>query len=148
MSRIDGKSASAAFEAALADHSQAFGTFFLAKLLGLEIRFEDETCLVDMPVRDFAFNPQGSLHGGIIATVLDISMGHLIHHVTGHGAATLEMKISYLRPATKGRLTSVGRFVRRGRRVSYLESRMSDEEGRIVATASATWIMPQPAAEA
>ena len=36
------------------------------------------------------FNPQGALHGGVIATVMDISMGHLLNHVDGPGS-TVEM---------------------------------------------------------
>ncbi len=62
-------------------------------------------------------NPQGTLHGGIIATVMDISMGHLLHKTVGIGA-TIEMKIQYLRPVREGKVTCEGRFIKKGRRLS------------------------------
>lgn len=140
---MDENTAKAAFEAALRTHQPAFGTFFLAKLFGLEISFTPESCIVDVPVNDFMFNPQGSLHGGVIAFVLDVSMGHLIHHATGRPAMTLEMKTQYLRPAVSGRVRAEGRFLKRGRTVSYLESHMSGADGKLVAAATATWQMPR-----
>ena len=110
-SSLDENAARDAFEAALRTHRPGFGTFFLARFLGLEIDYADETCVVEFEIRDFMFNPQGSLNGGFIATVLDISMGHLL---------------------------------KRGRSVNYLESRMSDADGRLVAVATSTWqLRPQ-----
>jgi uncharacterized protein (TIGR00369 family) len=97
---------------------------------------------VAFTVHDFMFNPQGSLHGGVIATALDISMGHLIKHVTGRPGITLEMKTQYLRPAKAGRVTCEGRFLRGGRTVAHLESRMTAEDGKLVAAATSTWQLP------
>jgi uncharacterized protein (TIGR00369 family) len=141
---VDEKAARTAFETALASHKPGFGTFFLARLLGLEIGYTEDSCIVEFPVRDFLFNPQGSLHGGAIAIALDISMGHLIHHATGGRAGiTLEMKVQYLRPATEGRVRCEGRFLRRGRTISQMESRMTGPDGKLLAAATATWQMPR-----
>ena len=101
-----------AFERAIAEHTQEFGRYFLARLLGLEISHpDDDTCVVEFEVHDFMFNPQGSLHGGLIATVLDVSMGHLLQKSIGPGM-TLEMKTQFLRPAGVGRLRAEGRFLK------------------------------------
>jgi len=136
---MDEKAARQAFDEALRTHRPGFGTFFLAKLFGLEISYTDETCIVEFTVRDFMFNPQGSLHGGVIATALDISMGHLIKHTVGRPGITLEMKTQYLRPATSGCLRCEGRFLRRGRTINYLESRMTGEDQKLLAVATSTW---------
>jgi uncharacterized protein (TIGR00369 family) len=135
--------AESAFRNAIATHVPAFETFFLAKFFGAEVSYTAETCIVELPVNDYLFNPQGSLHGGVIAFALDVSMGHLIHRTTGRGAATLEMKTQYMRPAVSGRVRCEARFLKRGRTVSFLESRMTDADGRIVAAATATWQMPR-----
>jgi acyl-CoA thioesterase len=140
---MDEGAARRAFENALATYRQDFGTFFLARLLGLELTFPGETCVVTFEPADFLFNPQGTLHGGVIATVMDISMGHLLHHTDGPGA-TLEMKTQYLKAARAGRLTCTGRFLRRGREVSYLASEMVDGQRELVAFASATWRSLRP----
>lgn len=135
---MDEIAARAAFEAALREQVPAFETFFLAKLLGLEISYGDETCQVRFAVQEFMFNPQGTLHGGIIATALDISMGHLLNHVSGPGM-TLEMKTQYLRAVKSGVISCNAGFLRRGRSINFLETRMRDEAGEILAFATSTW---------
>ena len=144
--KIDEHSAREAFEKALADHRQQFGHFFLAKLFGLEITYpDDERCVVELEVKDFMFNPQGTLHGGVIAFVLDISMGHLLNHCIGPGM-TLEMKTQYLRPARAGRIRAEGRFLKKGKSINYLETRLTDAEGSLLAAANSTWqLLPQVA---
>ena len=140
---MDEAKAREAFEEALRTQRPDFETFFLARFFGLTFAYGPDTCTVELPVNDFAFNPQGTLHGGVIAFALDVSMGHLIRHTVGQAAITLEMKTQYLRPATSGRVRCEARFLKRGRCVSYLESRMSDEAGNLLAMATATWQMPK-----
>ena len=135
---MDEIAARAAFEAALETHAPGFGSFFLARLLNLDISYPDDTCLVKMPVQDFMYNPQGSLHGGIIGTVLDISMGHLLVHSVGVGM-TLEMRTQFLRPARTGTVTATARFLKKGRSINFLESRMMNDDGKDMAVASSTW---------
>lgn len=139
---MDDKVAREMFEAALTTQEPEFGRFFLAKFLGFDISFQDELCTVAFTVRDYMFNPQGSLHGGIAAVALDVSMGHLIHHAAGAGGLTLEMKVQYMRPARPGPVRCVGQFLKRGRTLSSMESRMTDAEGKLLSMATATWKMP------
>lgn len=135
---MDEEAARRAFEGALASYRQDFGTFFLARLLGLEITYPDATCVITFEPADFLFNPQGTLHGGVIATVMDISMGHLLARDAGAGT-TLEMKTQYMKAVRAGRLTCTGRFLRRGKGISFLASEMVDDQGEVVAYATATW---------
>lgn len=136
---MDEDAARRAFDDALATYRQDFGTFFLARLLGLEISYPGDTCVITFRPAEFLFNPQGTLHGGIIATVMDISMGHLLHHASGDPGTTLEMKTQYLRPAGAGTLICTGRFLRRGRTISHLAADLRDEAGEMLAYATATW---------
>ena len=76
---------------ALRDYKQEFGSFFIAKVLGLEISYSEESCDIQIPVNDFLFNPQGTYHGGMLATVMDISMGHLIKKITGKAGITSQL---------------------------------------------------------
>jgi uncharacterized protein (TIGR00369 family) len=127
-----------AFESALQSYRQEFNTFFLARLYGMEISYDEETCSVSMPVLDFMFNPQGSLHGGVIATLLDISMGHLLKRQVGAGA-TLEMSTQFLRSAREGQLTATSRFQRKGRQICFMRSEAIDAGGALIATSTSTW---------
>lgn len=136
---MDETVARAAFEDAIENSAPEFGNFFLARFLGLDISYTEDTCEIAFPVEIYMFNPQGTLHGGVIATVMDISMGHLLKHVFGVGGATLEMKIQYMRAIKLGRARCEGRFLRKGRTISFLESRMWDDEDKLSVHATATW---------
>lgn len=129
-------------EHALVTQQPEFGQFFLAKLLQLDIRYENEVCHVALPVVPHLYNPQGSLHGGVIAVAMDISMGHLIHHVSGRGGSTIEMKVQFLRPIQQGVLRFEGRFVKRGRQLAFMQSQAFNADDKEVAVATATWMMP------
>lgn len=126
------------FEHALKVAQPEFGNFFLARLLNMDISYGEDFCKVIFEVEEFMLNPQGTLHGGITALVLDVSMGHLLNHTSGPGA-TLEMKTQYLKPVASGPLITTGRFLKRGRALSFLASEMLDSTGDSVAFATATW---------
>jgi uncharacterized protein (TIGR00369 family) len=143
---MDETAARRALDEALASYRPGFGTFFLSRLFGLEISYADEACFVEIDVKDFMFNPQGSLHGGVIALALDISMGHLINHTAGGPGITLEMKTQFLRAVGVGRIRCEGRFLRRGRRVNFMESRLTGPDGKLAAIATSTWQMLEPPA--
>ena len=85
-------------------------------------------------------NPAGVVQGGILASMLDEAMGPVTAAVSGGEifAQTLEMKISYLRAARPGPIFGEGRIVQRGREILFLEGRLTDADGRILAQATAT----------
>ncbi len=129
------------FACALNTYCQEFDNFFIAKILGLKISYPEDHCLVEFPVDDFFFNPQGSYHGGMLATIMDISMGHLIKSTTDEPGITLEMKNQYVRPLTVGPAKCRGEFIRKGRSISFLESRVWDQNDKLTACATSTWKM-------
>jgi uncharacterized protein (TIGR00369 family) len=127
-----------AFEQAMATHNQDFGEFFLIRFYGMEVEYTDEECRISFEVKDYMHNPQGGLHGGVIAFVLDISMGHLLYRRSGPGA-TLEMKVQYLTVARSGRVTCTARFLRHGKSISALRAELVDADGEMVAYGTSTW---------
>lgn len=138
MTAMDRAQAQAIMDAALGDGAHEFGSFFLSRLFGMTVSYEDESCLVRFDVKPFMYNPQGSLHGGVLATALDISMGHLLKHQFGAGA-TLEMKVQYFAPARTGTVTCRASFLKKGRKTFFLQSSASDASGETIAHATATW---------
>ena len=141
--QVDLDRARAAFDRAVDSHSQEFGRFFLAQLLGLEISYGTDDCTICFDAEQFMFNPQGTLHGGIICLVMDVSMGHLLAHAIGPGS-TLELKTQFLGPIAAGRVKVVGRLLRQGRSICFLESRLFDTQGRLAAFATSTWKLLKP----
>lgn len=124
---------------ASATQVQEFGNFFLGRFLDLDVSYDDpaQTCSVVLPYAQFLCNPQGSVHGGVIATAMDISMGHLCHRFLCT-AVTIEMQLRYFRALT-GTGYVTGRLLRPGRRIVHLESRLTDEQDRLVAFATGSW---------
>ena len=121
------------------DSEPEFGKFFLARFLDLGITYDDErqTCTVTLPYAPHLCNPQGSVHGGVITTAMDISMGHLCHRYLST-AVTIEMQMRFFRPLT-GDGRCVGELLRPGRRIIHLESRLYDDDNRLAASATGTW---------
>jgi uncharacterized protein (TIGR00369 family) len=87
---------------------------------------------------DFA-NPMGNVQGGFLAAMLDHTLGPALAATLGEGEfATLELKVSFPRPATPGRITGTGRVVHRGGSIAFLAGELRDETRGVLATATAT----------
>ena len=129
---------SSMIERAVGDGRQEFGSFFLSRLFGFAITYDGESCSVAFEVVPQMFNPQGTLHGGVLATALDISMGHLLHHCFRAGA-TLEMKVQYFAPALGGVVRCKASFLKKGRKTFFLQSQATDASGDMIAHATSTW---------
>jgi uncharacterized protein (TIGR00369 family) len=125
---------------------EEFGDFFLSRLLGFAIAYPDGACTVAFEAEPFLFNPQGTLHGGILSTALDVSMGHLLRHVTGTAGTTLEFKVQFLGAVRSGGVVCTGRMLRRGRSICFLRAEATDSAGEVVAFATSTWKLLAPRA--
>lgn len=92
-----------------------------------------------------AYNPVGTVHGGLVCTLLDSALGCAVHTTlpAGTGYTSLEIKVSYLRPVRhgEGELRAVGRVTKPGRRAAFAEGEVRDAQGRLVATASSTCLV-------
>ena len=85
-------------------------------------------------------NPAGMVQGGFLTAMLDDTMGPAAMSQLGPGyfTPTLELKVNFLRPVGPGRLVGDGRVVHLGKSVAFLEGSLADEDGNVVATATAT----------
>jgi uncharacterized protein (TIGR00369 family) len=85
-------------------------------------------------------NPAGTVQGGFLTAMLDDTMGPALAATLDAGmfATTLELKVSFLRPAKPGRLVGRGRVVHSGTTIAFLSGELMDETGRVVAVGSAT----------
>ncbi|HET9173401.1 MAG TPA: PaaI family thioesterase [Actinospica sp.] len=90
---------------------------------------------------DFA-NPLGMLHGGIAATLLDSAMGCAVHTTlpASQGYTSLDISVRYIRAGAVdgGELRAEGRVVHRGRKVRTAEATLTDETGKLIATATSS----------
>ena len=91
-------------------------------------------------------NPHGVLHGGAVYTMVDYSMGGATMAVLAANqiCATIEIKISYLAGVRMGVLTCVTDVIKQGRKVVFLESKVTDDAGKLVAAATGSFAVIQP----
>jgi uncharacterized protein (TIGR00369 family) len=112
-----------------------------AALLGWKaLRLEPGHVRIRYTARPEFGNPQGAVQGGFLAAMLDDAMGPALFTTLGGEdfAPTIEMKVSFLRPARPGPLIAEGRVVHQTRSLGFLEGSLATEEGDLVATATAT----------
>src|SRR3954471_15906273 len=114
-----------------------------AATIGLE-NFDGEVGAfsVELVPQERHYNPLGSVHGGVLSTMLDTAAGCSVHSTLAPGEAytSLDLTVKFLRPATvaSGRLRAEGRVLQRGRRTALAESQVHDEAGRLVAHATSS----------
>jgi uncharacterized protein (TIGR00369 family) len=85
-------------------------------------------------------NPMGTVHGGLLCEIADSAMGlaYASTMAPGESFTTLELKINFLRPLWKAKLSARAKVVHAGRTAGLLECDVTDEHGRLVARASST----------
>ncbi len=119
----------------------ATGPWGLAASLGMSIdHFEPGFARVSMTVDAAHHNPVGTLHGGVYCDLADMAMGIAFFSSLGDEEAmtTLELKINYLRPVSRGPIAAEARLVSKGRTTGLVECDVRDEGGRLLARASST----------
>ena len=115
----------------------------VAELLGWQLEAVDPdagTITVKFEARPEFLNPIGNVQGGILASMLDDTMGPALVATLppDQFAPTLEMKVSYFAPAKVGPLWGHGRVVQSGRTNAFVEADLVDGSNRLIARASAT----------
>lgn len=111
--------------------------------MSVPIDIEHGKAAVEAQPADFLLNPQGSVHGGWAATVLDSVLGISIFTALppATGFTTAELKINYTRAIlpTTGRLRAEGNVVHLGRQMATAEARLVGiEDGKLYAHGSTT----------
>jgi len=97
-------------------------------------------CIPDESV----YNPIGTVHGGLVCTLLDSAIGCAVHTTLplGVGYTSIELKVNYLRPVHAGMtLRARGWVVKPGRRVAFADADVRDSDDKIVATASGSCLV-------
>ncbi len=99
---------------------------------------EDGTARVSVDADDRHLNQHGSVHGGVLATMLDAAMGTAISSTGAESPVTVSLTVTYLSPGEPGRLEATARVRKRGKRLLVVEGEVVQGE-TVVADALATF---------
>jgi uncharacterized protein (TIGR00369 family) len=111
------------------------------ELLGARLtRIEEGRAHVELDADERLANPMGTLHGGVLCDIADAAMGMAYASTLGEGESftTLELKINFVRPVWRTKLTAEGTLVQRGKTVGVAECVVTDSKGRLIAKATST----------
>jgi uncharacterized protein (TIGR00369 family) len=80
------------------------------------------------------------VQGGFITAMLDASMAHVVIAVEPANVrvSSIDIAVSFLRPARAGRFVAVGAIVKTGRTVAFLKAELFTDQGELVATATSS----------
>lgn len=115
----------------------------VAELLGWNLIAVDPdagTIELEFTATEQFLNPIGNVQGGMLAAMLDDTLGPALVATLGPGqfSPTTDLHVQFLRPAHPGRLVGRGRVVRRGKQIAFLAGELVDDSGTVIATAVAT----------
>jgi uncharacterized protein (TIGR00369 family) len=112
-------------------------------LLGLSLdELEPGRTVFSIVADEMHENPMGTMHGGIVATLVDTAMGCAVVSTLPADASftTLELSTNFVRAITRatGRVHGEGRVVHSGGCIVTTEARVYDDAGNLYAHAKST----------
>jgi uncharacterized protein (TIGR00369 family) len=112
------------------------------------VEFSEGRAVFRLTPREFHYNPLGTVHGGVFATLLDSACGCAVHTMLPAGVfyTSLDLSVKFLRPVTvnTGPITAEGSVVHLGRRTALAEARITDPAGKICVTATSSCLVMRP----
>lgn len=112
-------------------------------LLGIRLeRLYRDGATVGCTLRDDLRNSTGAAHGGVAAALADVAVAvAILRRVKGkRPITTVELKVNYLEPVTKGRIFARSRLLRVGSTLAVGSVELTDSKARLVGTAIVTYL--------
>lgn len=79
------------------------------------------------------------VHGGVVATLIDISAHAAVAVQTGRTSPTIDLRIDYLRPVPALDIYAMARAIKVGRSVARVDVEISDVKGTLFAVGRGTF---------
>ncbi|WP_391208351.1 PaaI family thioesterase [Psychrobacillus sp. L4] len=120
---------------------------YLNAIFHMNTHFEENRCVVTLPVTPLSFNSFDMPHGGVIATLTDNAMGFLVNKdlsAEGRGAVTTTMTIHYVKASTEKTLIATASYLHKGRQTLVMECTVSQSDGKKIAYATGSFFVITP----
>ena len=113
---------------------------FVSHLKILTETLGEGTARLSVPVEKHLTNSLGSVHGGVIMSLLDVALCTAARtlHPESVGVITINMSTSFIGAGSGARLLADARVMKDGRSMSFVEAEAKNEDGTLVAKAIAT----------
>ncbi|MEP6717689.1 MAG: PaaI family thioesterase [bacterium] len=122
---------------------RAMETVPYAQLLGIQLeKLAPGEATLMLLVRPDLLQNHGVVHGGATASLIDSATAFAILTLLepAERVTTVNLTISYLRPAREGHMRAIARVLRQGRRLLTVSAEVTDKGGTLLATALSTYL--------
>ncbi len=121
----------------------------IAATLGFTlVSVEPGRAVFEITPAEYHYNPIGSVHGGVYATLCDSACGCAVHSMLPAGAyyTSLDLAVRFVRPVTSGtgRLLCEGTVEHFGSRTALASARLTDSGGKLYAQATSSCLIFRP----
>jgi uncharacterized protein (TIGR00369 family) len=121
----------------------------IMETVGFEaVSFEPGAAVFAFEPAEYQYNPIGSVHGGMYATLCDSACGCAVHTLLPAGAyyTSLDLSVRFIRPitSTTGRLVCEGRVENIGGRTALATARLTNADGKLFAHATSNCLIFRP----
>ncbi|PLR69248.1 PaaI family thioesterase [Bacillus sp. UMB0893] len=108
--------------------------------MGIEIlHFEENAVKIKLTIKEYVLNANGTLHGGVHATMLDYAQGMLLRSITKTKCMTVNLSTQYLAGISEGDIFAEAKVLQLGYKLAFLEGEIKDSTGRLLAKGTGTF---------
>lgn len=112
-------------------------------LVGTEVvSAEEGRAVITIQAQQRHLNPSGTVHGGLISTLIDVSMAEALNTITQEDEQpfTIQITVNYMKPGKVGTLTSTAQVRKGGERITIVEAEVvQEEDDEVIALATGTY---------
>ena len=102
--------------------------------IGFEIvQFEEGNVRLKLNIENHMLNINGTLHGGIHATMLDTILGIVIRSLTKARVVTTSLTVHYLGSLSAGEIYAEAKILQEGYKTAFAEGEIKDSDGNLIA---------------
>jgi uncharacterized protein (TIGR00369 family) len=116
-----------------------------AQEIGTELSSAEEgRAVMGLQAEEWHLNASGTVHGGVISALIDISMAEALNTMTEEGEQpfTIQITVNYMKPGQPGTLTSTAQVRKGGERITIVEAEVvqgEEESGEVIALATGAY---------
>jgi uncharacterized protein (TIGR00369 family) len=114
-------------------------------VLGVEVdQVQEGRSRLTLDASSKHLNEAGTVHGGVLASLVDMAMGEAIRSRTGEGEvpATSQLTVTYLRPGKPGPLSVTAAISKQGEDLTVCQADV-EQDGKALVHALATFAVLQ-----
>lgn len=123
---------------------QKFQNTPFAQTLGMKIvKLKPGYAELSLAYQKKITQPYGFMHGGAIAALADTVAATAIHTLLEpeDKMVSIELKINYLAPVTKGKIVASAKVIHKGRKTAVTDVDIKDNEGKLCAKSIVTYML-------